>query len=169
MRMTGVLIAVLAAIAGLPAVAVALSDWVRLEQPLGFAISYPASVFAPSAGSRADSSGHVLVSRDGRAQFLAATFDNAEGMSLAEYRQQLIDDNYASAKLDFAPVKRDWFILSGRQGATHFYYRVSFACRGARIDSWALIYPDSERSTYDRIVEAVARTYAPRRAGADCE
>lgn len=167
MPLSTMLATVLAVSTAGSAAALALSDWVRLEGPLGFAISYPGSVFAPPVRAGADSSGHVLVSRDGRAQFLAATFDNAEGTSLAEYRQQLIDDNYASAVLDFAPVKRDWFILSGRQGATHFYYRVSFACRGARIHSWALIYPDAERAVYDRVVEAVARTYAPRRQ--DCD
>lgn len=168
MRISTLFAAVLAAILAGPAAALALSDWVRIDEPLGFAISYPGSVFAPAPRSAADGTGHVLVSRDGRAQFLAASFENPERMSLRDYRRHLIEENYAGARLDFAPIKRDWFILSGRQGETHFYYRVRFACGGQRIDSWALIYPDAERGVYDRIVEAVARTYAPRLTDVAC-
>jgi hypothetical protein len=43
----------------------------------------------------------------------------------------------------------------------HFYERVSFTCGGRLINSWALLYPVSERGIYDRIVEAIARTYSP--------
>jgi len=143
------------------AFAAPLSDWVRLENPaLAFALSYPGNVFMPDA-ARSREGGHVLVSKDGRARLLVATFPNDAGASLAEYRQQLITDNYASADLDFAPVKKRWFVLSGTQGETHFYYRVSFACGEGLINSWALIYPNSERAFYDRVVEAVARTYQP--------
>jgi hypothetical protein len=29
------------------------------------------------------------------------------------------------------------------------------------INSWAMLYPVAERKRYDRVVEAVARTYVP--------
>ena len=52
-------------------------------------------------------------------------------------------------------------VVSGTRGDMHFYERVSFTCGGKLINSWALLYPVSERHIYDRVVEAVARTYQP--------
>jgi hypothetical protein len=103
----------------------------------------------------------VFVSRDGRARLLVATFENEEGTSLEEYRQQLITENYSDAELDFTPVKSRWFVLSGTQHDQHFYYRVTFTCGGKLINSWALLYPVAERKLYDDVVEAIARTYTP--------
>ena len=103
----------------------------------------------------------MLVSRDGGARLLVATIENEGGTSLEEYRTQLLEENYPGANLDYTPVSNKWFVLSGTQGDTHFYYRVSFTCNGRLINSWALIYPVSEKRFYDRVVEAVARTYTP--------
>ncbi len=52
-------------------------------------------------------------------------------------------------------------MLSGERNDETFYERVSFTCGGKLINSWAMLYPTSERKTYDRVVEAVARTYTP--------
>ena len=70
-------------------------------------------------------------------------------------------ENYGGADLDYAPVKKRSFIVSGTRGTMHFYERVSFTCGGRLINSWALLYPVAERHIYDRIVEAIARTYSP--------
>ncbi|MGQ0673500.1 MAG: hypothetical protein ACT4N2_11585 [Hyphomicrobium sp.] len=138
-----------------------LTDWTTVaSEEFGFMIAYPANVFTPD-DARSRDGGHVLVSRDGRARLLVATFENDGNASLDDYRRQLLDENYPDADLDFTPVSRKWFILSGTQGETHFYYRVNFTCGGRLINSWALIYPVSERRFYDRVVEAVARTYTP--------
>ena len=51
------------------------------------------------------------------------------------------------------PARRDEFALADE--------RVSFTCGGQLINSWAMIYPKSERRFYNRVVEAVARTYSP--------
>jgi len=42
-----------------------------------------------------------------------------------------------------------------------FYQRVSFTCGGRLINSWAMLYPAAERKMYDRVVEAVARSFMP--------
>ena len=143
------------------AVRVKLSDWQTVQSDqYGFMIAYPGSVFAPGE-TPSNESGHVFVSRDGRAKLLVATFENESNASLEDYRQQLIVENYPDAELDFTPVKQKWFVLSGTQRDTHFYYKVSFTCGGRYINSWALIYPVDERRFYDSVVEAVARTYTP--------
>jgi hypothetical protein len=138
-----------------------LTDWATVQNArYGFMIAYPGNVFEPRA-SKAEIEGQVLVSRDGAAQLVVATFENEGQASMAEYRQQILEQNYRGASLDFAPVKKNWFIVSGTRGNRHFYERVSFTCGGRLINSWALLYPSSARQFYDRVVEAVARTYSP--------
>ena len=60
-----------------------------------------------------------------------------------------------------ATVADAWFVLSGTLDGRIFYERVTFACGGRLIKSWAMLYPATERSIYDRIVEEVARSYRP--------
>jgi len=151
----------LAAAAATAAGAAKLDQWtVIASESRGFTIAYPASVFVPRADAHSDD-GHVLVSRDGGARLVVGAFDNEDATTLGEYREQLLSENYSGADLDYAPVKRRYFVISGTRGDMHFYERVSFTCGGRLINSWALLYPVSERHIYDRIVEAVARTYSP--------
>ena len=126
----------------------------------GFAIAYPVDVFEQKEAPKTDEGG-VFISKDGKAKLLVGAFENAEHQSLEDYRQFLISDQYAGAKIDYAPVKDRWFVLSGERNDETFYERVSFTCGGKLINSWAMLYPTSERKTYDRVVEAVARTYTP--------
>jgi hypothetical protein len=108
----------------------------------------------------------VWVSHDGNAKLLAGALENADGMSLTEYRAFLLKQSYAGAEVDYAPLRDTWFVLSGTRDGTIFYERVTFTCGGKLINSWAMLYPAAERQVYDRILEKVARTY---RAGErDC-
>lgn len=138
-----------------------LGGWATIQsERFGFMIAYPGSVFAPREGA-ATEEGHVLVSRDGGARLLVGAFENEGAATLEEYREQLLSENYSGADIDYAPTRKRWFIVSGTRGEMHFYERVSFTCGGKLINSWALLYPVSERRIYDRIVEAIARTYTP--------
>jgi hypothetical protein len=138
-----------------------LSDWSKIEsERYGFLLAYPGNIFTPRDGP-APGEGHVLVSRDGGAKLLVAAFENEGENTLEEYREQLLSENYKGADIDFAPVKKKWFVVSGTRGDMHFYERVSFTCGGKLINSWALLYPVSERRLYDRVVEAIAQTYSP--------
>lgn len=137
----------------------AAQGWQRVEDArYGFMIAYPGELFAPR---KASENGHVFVSPDGRAQLLVGAFENEDGTTLAEYRAQILAENYAGAEIDFAKMKRRWFIVSGTRGNLHFYERVHFTCGGRLINSWALLYPASERRLYDRVVEAIAPTFTP--------
>lgn len=140
---------------------VKLGQWETITNArYGFMIAYPGTVFTPRDAAPG-TEGHVLVSRDGNAKLLVGAFDNDTSVTLMEYRAQLLADNYTGADLDYAPVKKRSFIVSGTQGTLHFYERVNFTCGGRLINSWALLYPVAERHIYDRIVEAIARTYTP--------
>jgi hypothetical protein len=137
------------------------ADWATINNPrLGFSIAYPADVFVPiDAPTGVD--GRVLQSADGKAKLLVATFENSDKLTLGAYRDYLLSTTYAEAKIDYGPVKQRWFVLSGTRGDNMIYERVTFTCGGALINSWAMVYPTAERTFYDRVVEAVARTYTP--------
>lgn len=136
-------------------------DWVTLQNARhGFLIAYPNKIFQQRAEPTTDE-GRVLYSPDGRAQLLVGAFANEEEMSLREYRDYLIAEQYAGAEIEYAPVRRRWFVISGTIGEHEFYERVSFTCGGRLINSWAMVYPRDQDDFYDRVVEAIARTYFP--------
>lgn len=160
-RHTLVLAAAAAALAGLAGAADWRRDWVTLHNDRhGFLIAYPIEVFEQRADPGTDE-GRVLVSRDGKAQLLVGAFENDEQTTLQAYRDYVLRENYPGANLDYAPVQGRWFVLSGTVGDKEFYERVTFTCGGRLINSWAMIYPKAENAFYDRVVEAVARTYSP--------
>ena len=138
-----------------------LKDWASVKNARhGYAIAYPADVFEQRTAPNSDE-GRVLFSKDGKAKLLFGAFDNAQNNSLEEYRQFLLSEHYADAKIDYAPVRKRWFVLSGTQNDQMFYQRVSFTCGGRLINSWAMLYPVAERKMYDRVVEDVARSFTP--------
>jgi hypothetical protein len=138
-----------------------LDSWATVKNERhGFAIAYPADVFEQKEEPKTDE-GRVFVSKDGKAKLLVGAFENSEKSTLEDYRQFLLDEQYKDANIDYAPVKKTWFVLSGMHNGEMFYQRVSFTCGGQLINSWAMLYPADERKTYDRVVEAVARTYSP--------
>lgn len=138
-----------------------LADWVTIENTrYGFKIAYPASVFSRTEGTPSDE-GLSLVSQDGRARLLIGAFPNIEETSLRAYRKQVLKENYGGSVLDYAPVERKGFIVSGERDGIMFYERVHFTCKGRLISSWAMIYPVAERRFYDRVVEAIAPTFKP--------
>lgn len=153
-----------AALSGLANVAAAgprFDSWTEVKNERhGFAIAYPASIFEQSAPPKTDE-GRVFLSKDGKAKLLVGAFANESGASLKDYRKFLLEQQYADADIDYARTKRSWFVLSGTLGGEMFYQRVSFTCDGKLINSWAMLYPVSDRKLYDRVVEAVARTFTP--------
>lgn len=154
-------------VAAAPAPDARLSDWTKIENDRhGFSIAYPGSVFQPKELPTAGE-GRLLVSRDGNARLLIGAFGNAERLSLRAYREYLLQQNYAGASIDYAPVRNSWFVLSGERDGVMFYERVSFTCGGRLITSWAMFYPVTERRFYNRVVEEVAPTFTPGREGVD--
>jgi hypothetical protein len=146
------------------------ADWATVtSETRGFAISYPAHLFT-TEGGKVSADGQVLVSRDGKAKLVIGAFLNDEGLSMLEYRTQILEQNYPTAKLDFAPIRASYFVVSGTMGDQHFYERVSFTCGGKLINSWALLYTVDSRATYDQAIDAMSGTYAPGRgAGGACQ
>ncbi len=168
---TSVMFAVGSLILLLPANAgsVRYAEWSEVSSArYGFKMAYPSSVFTTDGGKISED-GQVLVSRDGKAKLIIGAFANDDSMTLLEYRAQILEQNYAGADLDFAPVRATYFVVSGTVGDRHFYERVSFTCGGRLINSWALLYSVDTRETYDSVIDAMAGTYAPGRGLDACQ
>jgi hypothetical protein len=125
----------------------------------GFALSYPAARFIAFPPATAD--GRQFVSKDGEARLLVGTLANFDGKSLKGYRAFLLNESYPGARIDYAPVRSTWFVVSGvkSDGTTAFYQRVNFVCGGRRINSWLVIFPDAEKAVYSPVIEQVHRDY----------
>jgi hypothetical protein len=137
----------------------AFSDWGTIQNKrFGFQIAYPANILFPVRSPSGDD-GRVLKSKDGRATMIVATFKNEENQTLEAYRTFLLDKIYPNAKIDYGPRKARWFVISGVQKSETFYERITFSCGGRLINSWAMRYPTSEHHLYDRVVEAISKTY----------
>lgn len=153
-----------ATLALLPVAALAaprFDEWTTIKnERRGFAIAYPAGVFEQKTEPNSED-GRVFTSKDGKAKLLVGAFDNEQNNTIDEYRQFLLDEQYAGAAIDYAPVRKTWFVLSGTRNGEIFYQRVSFTCGGKLINSWAILYPEEQRDAYDRVLEAIARTFTP--------
>jgi hypothetical protein len=126
----------------------------------GFSLTYPTGTFVALPLSTPD--GFQAVSRDGNARLLAGTISNFDGKSLADYRTFLLNAAYPGAKIDYAPVRKTWFVVSGvrKDGITAFYQRVNFVCGGRNINSWAVIFPYGQEPVYSKIIDQIHRDYA---------
>jgi hypothetical protein len=129
------------------------------NQRFGFSLSYPTAQFRPQEPLSEE--GRVWVSHDGNSRLLAGALPNSDNLSLRDYRDFVLKESYAGAAIDYAPIRDNWFVLSGVRDGVTFYQRVTFACGGRLIKSWAMLYPETEKRTYDRILEQVARSYRP--------
>jgi len=123
----------------------------------GFKLSYPTAQFIAFPAATDD--GRQLVSKDGKARLLVGTLANFDNKSLGAYRTFLLGASYPGAKIDYAPVRDTWFVLSGTRGDMAFYQRVNFACGGRAINSWMITFPAAEKATYEPIIEQVHRDY----------
>jgi hypothetical protein len=130
------------------------------NQRFGITLLYPSRVFRFERASTAGD-GELFVSRDGRAQLLIGALENQEHYSPASYQRFIASQSYPGLKVDYAPVRGTWTVLSGTVGETMVYEKAMFNCGGGMIASFAMTYPVEERRLYDRIVEEIEHTFRP--------
>jgi hypothetical protein len=123
-----------------------------------FALRYPAGIFAFDA-AQSSTNFHTFVSRDGRATLRIVAAENTAGVTLAGLRRSLMKERYAGAAFDKAPRRKHWFALSGTRGGEVFLERVTVSCDGKSMHGWQMLYPASERATYDELAKLVLRNY----------
>jgi curved DNA-binding protein CbpA len=136
-----------------------IASWTHYRNAnFGFALKYPGDIFVFEP---ALSDEHVkrFRSRDGRAALRIFATPNAAGRTLTQYRTALIQERYPQTKLDYAPQRETWFVLSGFTGDDIFYERVTFACDKRSFHGWMVVFPAAEREVYDWITEEMHRNY----------
>jgi hypothetical protein len=154
---------------GEPVDTVPQHEWITYHNDrFGFAIDYPADVFAADDRALGDF-WRLFVSRDGQARLLVTAGFNSKRLSTASYRQAVLNATYHGASLEYAPLRKTWFVLAGSRGEEGFYERVTFACDGRIIHRWRLTYPANARETYSKIIERIHLGYKHiRGAGPHC-
>lgn len=123
----------------------------------GFSLSYPAAQFIALPSPTED--GRQFVSKDGSARLLVGTLPNFDNKNLRDYRTFVLNESYPGAKVDYAPLRDTWFVVSGIHNGMAFYQRVNFACGNRNINSWAVVFPEGQRVVYEPIIEQVHRDY----------
>lgn len=130
------------------------------NERFGLSLSFPAKLFGLGRSAEAGD-GQLFTSKDGRAQLLIGALENSDHHSPATYQQFIAQSSYPGFEIDYAPVGRSWSVLSGERDGTVFYEKVMFSCGGAVINSFALLYPVSQKSIYDAVVERIEDTFRP--------
>ena len=133
------------------------------NERFGLSLRFPTRVFRPER-SADEGDGQLFRTKDGRAQLLVGALENTERHSPATYQRYIAKQSYSGFDIDYAPVGRSWSVLSGERDGTIFYEKVIFSCGGEVINSFAMIYPTSQRTLYDVIVEEIEDTF---RAGSE--
>jgi DnaJ-domain-containing protein 1 len=136
------------------------ANWVPYHNArFGFALRYPADVFASAARDDVQGNEHLLSSKDSRSLLWISATLNGAAKTVAEYRQSVIKGRYADATFDYTPQRSHWFVLSGTVGEEMFYERITFSCDSRTIHRWLVLYPHAERAYFDEIVEEINRSY----------
>jgi hypothetical protein len=148
--------------------------WSTYKSPtFGFSLTFPDGLFKFDKSSQQANGGGIWLSEDRRARLIATSGANEGRETMTAYRQTIMKESYANARLDYAPILPTGFVLSGvipsPQGERMFYERVTFVCDGRFIYGWQMMYPAAQRQKFDRIVEAISRSYKPGRGNnGDC-
>jgi hypothetical protein len=156
--------------------------WATYRSPtMGFSLSLPDGLFKFDTSVQQVNGGGVWLTDDRRARLIATSGPNTAGDTVAAYRDAIIKESYADARIDYSRVLNNGFVISGTvtsavtgtitgtvsggepTAARMFYERVTFVCDGRFIYSWQMMYPVAQRQKFDRIVEAINRSYKPGR------
>lgn len=136
------------------------------NERFGLTMRYPSAVFQSHRGS-VSGDGDLFETQDGKARLLVGSLVNSDRFSPRSYQAFIARESYPGLKVDYAPIRETWTVLSGTLGDTMIYEKAMFSCGGERISTFAMIYPVEERNFYDRIVEAVEHTFRPSPNGCD--
>jgi hypothetical protein len=126
----------------------------------GFELRMPAEVFIDHRPTAAGD-GDLFMTPDGRAKLLVGAFENLDDHSPASYQRFAASQSYRGLQVDYAPVGRTWAVLSGTLGPRMVYEKIMFSCGGRVINSFAMVYPVSERRFFDPIVEGIEDSFRP--------
>lgn len=101
----------------------------------------------------ADGSSLTLLSEDEKSKIVVFGALNKDGVSPRKYRKILLDEFGGYDKLDYQPIGKTWFVLSGYRGDTIYYQKVMFSCRNRVVNVFSINFPIVKKTYYERLVE----------------
>ena len=130
----------------------------------GYSLYYPSALFEAEAPPE-NGSGLTFVSGDGQAKIVVFGVQNAERLTTKEYRRVLIEEFGGYDKLDYQPIGKTWFVLSGFRGENIYYQKVMFSCSAQIINVLSITFPTAEKGRYERLIEIIEDKFRPGRGG----
>ena len=150
-----------------------LADWAQpldwetyRSERFGYSLLFPAGVLEQHSETP-DGRGVELSSKNGLVRLKVLTADNADQISIGEYRATILRELSEGRQLQYGPMGHSWFVLSGVRGDSIYYQKVVFACGGRIINAFALTYPEEQRREFDPVVTTIEKNFHPT-AGPDC-
>ncbi|WP_181707347.1 hypothetical protein [Chthonobacter rhizosphaerae] len=132
-------------------------DWQTYTNPkFGTTITYPADIFTPEPES-ANGDGRRFVSADGRAEITVYGGYNVDRLSLKDLLAAANDDA-APHRVTYQTNGPRWFVMSGFEGDRIFYRKLMLTRSLEVAHTVEIIYPASEKSTYDRVTTRVSKS-----------
>ena len=132
----------------------------------GYRLHFPAQLFQKKTPSE-NGDGASFATADNRATVKIFGAFNDDGMSINEYRSTILKNFSGYENIDYGPVRRTWFVLSGTRGERIYYQKVIFSCGGKVVNILAINYPKAEKKPFDPIVEGLEKSFRPA-SGDDC-
>jgi hypothetical protein len=143
------------------------ANWTTYRSPrFGYVLVFPADIVERRSEST-DGRSIEFASDDNLVRLRVLADYNAENVSLGDYRAAILRE-LSEYKLEYGPMGRSWFVLSGVRGDSIYYQKVLFACGGRMINAFSLTYPAKLRSVFDSIVTVIEKSFHPP-AGIACE
>ena len=126
----------------------------------GFLVSYPADVFTPQTLAE-NVNGTIFQTGDGSARFSVSAYINTDDAEdIAYYKSKVLEtEDYPN--LTYQPGGDTWFVLSGYHQDAIYYEKYILSCNWRVINALLITYPRAERTTYDKIVTGLEKTFKP--------
>ena len=156
MRTLRLLIAALAALIIIPGSAAAgdeITYQTYSNSRFGFAIKYPAHWVPQPAPENND--GRRFDSPDGRASLSAWGSFNALEDTIGTGLQREFET--PGRKITYKVLKKDWYVVSGYENGNIFYQKTIL--KDDVFYSFLLVYPPEDKSLFDPVVAAVAKSF----------
>jgi hypothetical protein len=132
-------------------------DWQMFQVPeYGTHVEYPAKLFAP-VGEAEKGVGQRFESEDGRAVLSIYARENQDDDTPASYLRK----NLRQPMLDYERVTRSFFAISMEREETIYYSRCNFSPRHSTIHCFDLVYPQTEKKAWDRVVTRISLSLRP--------
>jgi hypothetical protein len=129
--------------------------WITYQNArFGYSLYYPSALFEADPPPE-NGGGLTLTSEDGGAKIVVFGVHNSEDLSPKEYRRILLEEFGGYDRLDYSPVSKTWFVLSGYRGDNIYYQKVIFSCSNRIINVFSMTFPTADKPIYEGMIETM--------------